>query len=458
MLPGPRHAGLSDRKMTVSSCSCLPRVTSSPVWVTIFFFGAHVRELGCARFRVLGPDRPITAAVGEDVVLPCHLSPGLDAENLEVRWFRTRFLVYVHLYRGGQDHYSSQMPEYQGRTEFLKEGLSVGNVSLKILRTGLSDEGQYQCLVKDGDFYEEAALELKVAVSGSSPILSVEDYQDGGIRVGCRATGWYPKPEMLWRDFQGQQLPSFAESDTQNHDGFFEVEKSIVIQRNTNQNVSCSVRSTRLPQEKGSTISISDPLFPKASPWMAALFVTLAACLASLVVCALLVLRLRAQHAAELGLRPPTISPRERKLPLTLISAFPFRETRCRNPSSRHGNTETLRRTAVEKRRRPGGRRFGDPPPPKAAAKGGSSAALSSPQCTSRWTRTRRTPSSSSRRVGSASVAGTRGKPCRITPGDTTPTTASWAGRDSARGGTSGRWTWGRRKEGSGPWGWPRRP
>ncbi|XP_042658036.1 butyrophilin subfamily 2 member A2-like isoform X1 [Tyto alba] len=314
MLPGPRHAGLSDRKMTVSSCSCLPRVTSSPVWVTIFFFGAHVRELGCARFRVLGPDRPITAAVGEDVVLPCHLSPGLDAENLEVRWFRTRFLVYVHLYRGGQDHYSSQMPEYQGRTEFLKEGLSVGNVSLKILRTGLSDEGQYQCLVKDGDFYEEAALELKVAVSGSSPILSVEDYQDGGIRVGCRATGWYPKPEMLWRDFQGQQLPSFAESDTQNHDGFFEVEKSIVIQRNTNQNVSCSVRSTRLPQEKGSTISISDPLFPKASPWMAALFVTLAACLASLVVCALLVLRLRAQHAAELEKRDAEIRHRDMEI------------------------------------------------------------------------------------------------------------------------------------------------
>uniref|UniRef100_A0A8B9RZL8 Ig-like domain-containing protein n=1 Tax=Accipiter nisus TaxID=211598 RepID=A0A8B9RZL8_9AVES len=82
---------------------------------------------------------------------------------MEVRWFRTQFFVYVHLYHSGQDHYSSQMPEYQGRTEFLKEGISVGNASLRILRTRLSDEGQYQCLIKDGDFYEEATLELNVA-------------------------------------------------------------------------------------------------------------------------------------------------------------------------------------------------------------------------------------------------------------------------------------------------------
>ncbi|XP_010118520.1 PREDICTED: butyrophilin subfamily 3 member A2-like, partial [Chlamydotis macqueenii] len=217
---------------------------------------------------------------------------------MEVRWFRSRFSSYVHLYHGGQDHYSSQMPEYQERTEFLKEGVSIGNVSLRILRIRLSDEGQYQCLVKDGDFYEEATLELKVAVSGSSPLLSVEDYQDGGIRVRCRAAGWYPKPEMLWRNFQGQQLPSFTQSDSQDHNGFFDVEKSIIIQRNAN--VSCSVRNTRLPLEKDSSIYISDPIFPKGSPWMAALFVTLAACLSSLVAFSLFVLWLRGQHAAEL--------------------------------------------------------------------------------------------------------------------------------------------------------------
>uniref|UniRef100_A0A8C0BC02 Ig-like domain-containing protein n=1 Tax=Buteo japonicus TaxID=224669 RepID=A0A8C0BC02_9AVES len=158
-----------------------------------------------AQFIVLGPDHPIVAVMGEDVVLPCHLSPGLNAENMEVRWFRTQFSVYVHLYHSGQDHYSSQMPEYQGRTEILKEGISVGNASLRILRTRLSDEGQYHCLIKDGDFYEEATLELNVA----------------------------------------------------------------------------------------------DPFFTKDSPWMAALFATLAVCLASLVIVILFVLRLRGEVRIE---------------------------------------------------------------------------------------------------------------------------------------------------------------
>ncbi|XP_074875237.1 butyrophilin subfamily 1 member A1-like [Buteo buteo] len=314
MLPVSRQAGPLDGKMSVSSRSRLPRVTSVPACVVIIFFGFHVRQLGCAQFRVLGPDHPIVAAMGEDVVLPCSLSPRLNAENMEVRWFRTQFFVYVHLYHSGQDHYSSQMPEYQGRTEILKEGISVGNASLRILRTRLSDEGQYHCLIKDGDFYEEATLELNVAVSGSSPILSVEDYQDGGIRVGCRASGWYPKPEMLWRDFQGQQLPSVTKSSSQNQDGFFEVEKSIVIQRNAKQNVSCSIRNTQLPQEKDLTVSISDPFFPKDSPWMAALFATLAVCLASLVVVILFVLRLRAQHAIELEKRNAEIRDRDMEI------------------------------------------------------------------------------------------------------------------------------------------------
>ncbi|XP_053908032.1 butyrophilin subfamily 1 member A1 isoform X2 [Cuculus canorus] len=287
-------------KMLVSSCSHLPRVSSVLACVLIFFFGFHVHELDCALFKVLGPDHPITTVVGEDVILPCHLSPGLNAEKMEVRWFRSHFSIYVHLYHSGQDHYSSQMPEYQERTELLKEGISVGNVSLRILRTRLSDEGQYQCLVRDGNFYEEATVELKATVSGSSPVLSVEDYQDGGIRVGCRAAGWYPKPEILWLDAQGHQLPSLTIADSQDQDGLFEVKKSIIIQRNANRNLSCSIRNTQLPQEKDATINISAVIFPRGSPWMVALFATLAACVASLASFALLAVRLREKRDAEI--------------------------------------------------------------------------------------------------------------------------------------------------------------
>ncbi|XP_074932562.1 butyrophilin subfamily 3 member A2-like isoform X2 [Phalacrocorax aristotelis] len=416
-----------DGKVLVSSRPCLPRVTSALACAVIFSCAFLVPELEGAQFRVLGPNQPVTAVVGEDVVLPCLLSPRLNAENMEVLWFWSTSSIHVHYHHSGCDDYSFQNPQYRGRTELSKEGLSVGDVSLRILSARLSDEGQYRCLVQDGDSYEEASVELQVAVSGSSPLLSVEDAQDGGVRVRCRATGWYPKPEMVWRDVQGQQLPPVTQSDSQDQNGLFEVEKSIVIQRNAEQNVSCSVRNTRLPQEKEAPIYISDSIFPKDYPWKVAFFATLAACFASLVAFPLFISRLRAQQA----------------------HAF------TENSSCSFFFRETCLGAAVEKHHLPGGRRYGGvglclsmgvfP----CAAGGG---------CTSRWTRTRRTHSSSSRMVGRAYGAETCGKRCQITPRDTTPTAASWARRDSPPGDTSGMWMWGWRKEGSGHWGWPRSP
>nr|XP_008176419.1 myelin-oligodendrocyte glycoprotein-like isoform X2 [Chrysemys picta bellii] len=116
-----------------------------------------------SQFKVVGPDHPVTAIVDEEIVLPCHLSPRMSAEKMEVTWFRSQISPFVHRYSDGKDQYGLQMPEYQGRTELLKDGLANGSVALRIFSIRLSDEGQYHCLVLDGIFYEEALLELKVA-------------------------------------------------------------------------------------------------------------------------------------------------------------------------------------------------------------------------------------------------------------------------------------------------------
>uniref|UniRef100_A0A452GYX3 Butyrophilin subfamily 1 member A1-like n=1 Tax=Gopherus agassizii TaxID=38772 RepID=A0A452GYX3_9SAUR len=125
-----------------------------------------------ARFTVIGPDHPVTAIMGEDIILPCHLSPKMSAENMEVRWFRSEFTSFVHLYQHGKDEYGQQMPEYHGRTELLKAGIVDGNVALGIVNIRLSDEGQYRCFVQDGVFHEEAVLELKVPYPSALESLS----------------------------------------------------------------------------------------------------------------------------------------------------------------------------------------------------------------------------------------------------------------------------------------------
>ncbi|XP_039373657.1 butyrophilin subfamily 3 member A3-like [Mauremys reevesii] len=82
---------------------------------------------------------------------------------MEVRWFRSEFASFVHLYHDGKDQYDGQMPEYQGRTALLKAGLTAGHVPLRILNIRRSDEGRYICFVQDDTFYEETVLELRVA-------------------------------------------------------------------------------------------------------------------------------------------------------------------------------------------------------------------------------------------------------------------------------------------------------
>uniref|UniRef100_A0A674J9E0 Butyrophilin subfamily 1 member A1 n=1 Tax=Terrapene triunguis TaxID=2587831 RepID=A0A674J9E0_9SAUR len=229
-----------------------------------------------AQFTVIGPHDPVTAILGQEAVLPCHLSPRMSAANMEVRWFRSEYLSIVHLYRG-KDQYDGQMPQYQGRTELLKAGLTDGNVSLRILNIRRSDEGQYHCFVQDDTFYEETVLELRVADLGSATLISVEGHQDGGIRMVCRSAGWYPEPEVLWKDLSGRHLPSLSETKSRGNNGLFETETAIIVTEHANQNLSCCIRNTFLNQEKESLLVwfFSDPFFPRVNSWMVALSVIL---------------------------------------------------------------------------------------------------------------------------------------------------------------------------------------
>ncbi|XP_044839176.1 butyrophilin subfamily 1 member A1-like [Mauremys mutica] len=200
----------------------------------------------------------------------------MSAENMEVRWFRSQFSPAVHLYRDGQDQYGQQMPEYRERTELLRDDITNGRVSLTIRDIRPSNHGQYVWFFQSSVFYGDAILELQVAGLGSDPVISVEGHQDGGIRVVCRSSGWYPQPEMLWRDLHGHLLPAASEKISQEADDLFQTDIAIVLTEESNQKVSCCVRNPRLNQERLSTISIADLFFPRVSPWMVALGMILA--------------------------------------------------------------------------------------------------------------------------------------------------------------------------------------
>uniref|UniRef100_A0A8B9SLL1 Butyrophilin subfamily 1 member A1 n=1 Tax=Anas platyrhynchos TaxID=8839 RepID=A0A8B9SLL1_ANAPL len=208
-----------------------------------------------SQLRVVGPGHSVTATVGQDVVLPCHLSPQRDAHSLDVRWMRDEFSETVHHYSNGEDLYGEQMGAYSGRTELARDGLSAGSLDLRITGLRPSDDGQYVCTVRDADFYDEAIVKLEV--SGADPHLSLGGYEDGGVRVLCRSAGWYPLPQLLWRDARGQHLPSVSQTHSQDQEGLFEIEGTVIVTGSMEGPLSCVVRNSHLRQERESSLHIA---------------------------------------------------------------------------------------------------------------------------------------------------------------------------------------------------------
>ncbi|XP_075770255.1 butyrophilin subfamily 1 member A1-like [Pelodiscus sinensis] len=282
--------------MKILSICHSSRARSSLPHFIVFFLTCYVHKMESAQFTVVGPGHPVTATLGGDIALPCRLSPSISAEHMEVRWFRSEITPFVHLYQHKQDEYVQQMPEYRGRTKLLKAGITEGIVDLRIINVRHSDKGLYRCSVQDGDFHEESVLELEVAALGSAPRISVEGHQDGGIRVVCQSAGWYPQPQVLWRDPKGQPLSASTETKSEEEGGFFQIKNSIVVTENSNKNLSCSMRNTHLDKERESvTFYISDSFFPRASPWMVGWSVTLMILL-SFICLAWFLFRVRGKH------------------------------------------------------------------------------------------------------------------------------------------------------------------
>uniref|UniRef100_A0A493T239 Ig-like domain-containing protein n=1 Tax=Anas platyrhynchos platyrhynchos TaxID=8840 RepID=A0A493T239_ANAPP len=238
--------------------------------VTLFLL-----RLGSAQLRVVGPDYPLTATMGQDVVLRCYLSPRQDARSLEVRWIRDNISETVHHYRNGQDLYGEQMGAYAGRTELVRDGLSAGSLDLRITRLRPSDDGRYICIVKDADAYDKATVDLEMSATGTDPHLSLGGYEARGVWVLCRSAGWYPLPQLLWRDARGQHLPSVSQTHSQDQEGLFEIEGAVIVTGSVEGPLSCVVRSSRLQQERDSSLHISAPFFHNAQPWMVALALVL---------------------------------------------------------------------------------------------------------------------------------------------------------------------------------------
>ncbi|NP_109672.1 butyrophilin-like 6 isoform X1 [Mus musculus] len=227
-------------------------------------------------FQVFGPSDPIVAAPGGEAILPCSVIPAMNVENMEeLRWFRSRFSAAVLVYRDQEEQKREQLPEYSQRTSLVKEQFHQGTAAVRILNVQAPDSGIYICHFKQGVFYEEAILELKVAAMGSVPEVYIKGPEDGGVCVVCITSGWYPEPQVHWKDSRGEKLTASLEIHSEDAQGLFRTETSLVVRDSSVRNVTCSTFNPILGQEKAMAMFLPEPFFPKVSPWKPAFFVTL---------------------------------------------------------------------------------------------------------------------------------------------------------------------------------------
>ncbi|XP_047675815.1 butyrophilin subfamily 2 member A2-like [Tachysurus fulvidraco] len=171
--------------------------------LTVYFMASESESL-----QVIGPEAPLVAVAGEDLVLPCFIKPNTSAVDMTVEWFKLHVKYsLVHLYRDHEDKNEGQAQSYRGRTSLFKEELQKGNTSLKLSDLRVSDEGEYKCLVEDKSGSDDIIVKVIVEVQGSHPVIRMESFgNSGGITLVCESRGWKPEPRVLWLDTNGDNL------------------------------------------------------------------------------------------------------------------------------------------------------------------------------------------------------------------------------------------------------------
>ncbi|XP_020725344.2 selection and upkeep of intraepithelial T-cells protein 7-like isoform X1 [Odocoileus virginianus] len=214
------------------------------------------------------PTRHLVAAVGGHAELSCQLSPPRSAEHMEVRWFRGDDSKLVHLYRDGHGVSEEAAPEYVNRTEFVKEAIREGKVTLRLRNISVSDDGSYQCSFKGSGINDVASMNLSIAALGLETQIHVQAPGTEGLVVDCNSGGWFPKPQMECRDGRGERVPHSSESYSQDGARLFHVKTTLVLRNQSWDNMTCYIRNPLTGEEKRTNIILAGDLFYPDHIWM----------------------------------------------------------------------------------------------------------------------------------------------------------------------------------------------
>ncbi|XP_067380086.1 butyrophilin subfamily 3 member A2-like [Channa argus] len=203
------------------------------------------------------PSQLITALEGEDVILPCRLEPATNVVSKSLEWERLDLEHginrFVHVWHEGQNLEVNQNPSYRGRTSLSLEKLEHGDLSLSLSDVKHSDNGRYRCYFPSQG--KASTVELLVG-SVSSPEITANNTDSGGVVLKCKSEGWYPKPEVLWLDGEGNVLPAGPTKTVRGPDDLYTVSRRVTVDKGHGKRFTCRVQQNNINQTRETRIKV----------------------------------------------------------------------------------------------------------------------------------------------------------------------------------------------------------
>ncbi|KAM8747603.1 butyrophilin subfamily 3 member A2-like isoform 1-T1 [Acanthopagrus schlegelii] len=237
------------------------------------------------------PSQPILATVGEDIILPAYLEPATNAKTIE--WTRPDLSPrYVHVQRQGVK-LTDNHPSYEGRTSLLSDELKLGNISLKLSRVRISDEGPYRCFLPEMKI--SCIIQLVVGAA-SSPDVQMT------VVLQCNSTGWYPEPEVFWLDGEGNLLSAGPTETVRGPDDLYTVSSRVTVEKRHSNSFTCRVQQNHINQTREAHIHVPDDFFEvqsSSSSTTVGLAVSLAVCILVILILGFVVWKFKTKRSSK---------------------------------------------------------------------------------------------------------------------------------------------------------------